>query len=143
MYPIVTDLNDEYMGIVRDIAILLSKGVPLSLAYDMAWGHKTNAKQGSGCLIEMLTRGIVARYHCCKNKNLADPLYFLYKDSSHKLSSRRDRRPRPKQKAKSAQVWVGKFLRESKTQEEAVKLLKNFLNHLIADDTISQKSYKD
>jgi hypothetical protein len=82
MYPIVTDLNDEYMGIVRDIAILLSKGVPLSLAYDMAWGHKANAKQGSGCLIEMLTRGIVARYHCCKNKNLADPLYFLYKDSS-------------------------------------------------------------
>ena len=56
--------------------------MPLSVAYDMAWSHKKNAKQGSGCLIEMITRGIIARYHCCKNKNLADPLYFLYDDTS-------------------------------------------------------------
>ena len=35
-----------------------------------------------------------------------------------------------KAKAKSAQVWVGKILRETKSQEEAIKLLKNFLNHL-------------
>ena len=244
LYAVVTDLNDEYMGVrnhimlydthnprarpyahthnpracpchhtcqvVRDIAIILSKGLSLSVAYDMCWGHRQNAKQGSGCLIEMITRGVIARYHCCKNKNAADEHAHVYDDTSasmegfaadkvfmavaglltinfccfdgdastpqHLISHHPDaiavRDPNhiaknvfkqlinifnqckyscdcphiinknktknknrvhnniTKKKAKSAQVWVGKILRETKSQEEAKKLLENFLNHL-------------
>ena len=188
----------------------MSKGLGLSVAYDMCWGHKQNAKHGSGCLVEIITRGVIARYHCCKNENKADEHAPVYSDTSasmegfaadkvfravaglltinfccfdgdastpqHLISHHPDaiavRDPNhiaknvfkqlisifnqckyscdcphiinkdktknknrvhnkiTKQKAKSAQVWVGKILRETKNQEEAIKLLKNFLNHL-------------
>ena len=68
--------------IARDIATSLSKGLGLSVAYDMCWGHKQNAKHGSGCLVEMITRGVIARYHCCKNENKADEHAPVYSDTS-------------------------------------------------------------
>ena len=158
----------------------------------------------------MITRGVLARYHCCKNENKADEHAPVYSDTSasmegfaadkvfmamaglltinfccfdgdastpqHLISHHPDaiavRDPNhiaknvfkqlisifnqckyscdcphiinkdktknrnrvhnkiTKQKAKSAQVWVGKILRETKSQEQGTKLLKNFLNHL-------------
>ena len=176
----------------------------------MCWSHILSAMQGSGCVIETITRAVVARFHCCANKNSADKTALVYTDTSssmegfaadkyfaalkdkltilnacfdgdastpqHLISHHPDARatrdpnhiaknvykqlmaiyhqlkyscscPRVKNKngslsktrvcnkitkakAKSAQVWVGKILRETKKQETAKKLLCNFLNHL-------------
>ena len=80
LYHIVQDLTDEYIILCREIAIGLSpKGCAGS--YDMAWSHRMRAAYGSGCVVECLTRSVIARYHCCKTKNAANPAAPVYTDT--------------------------------------------------------------
>ena len=46
------------------------------------WSHLKQALFGSGCIIDVITRAIIARYHCCGVKNEADPTAEVYKDTS-------------------------------------------------------------
>ena len=174
----------------------------------MCWSHKLNATQGSACVVEMLTRAVIARYHCCRNENTSDETTHKYTDTSSSMEGFaadkcfgklvRDSIPIifacfdgdastpqhfyshypdgtavrdpnhiakniykqllatydvlkyscscaykknkdgtnskskvhnmiTKTKAKSAQVWVGKILRENTDQKVAMKLLQNLL----------------
>ena len=198
------------MQIVRDICRKLSPGGS-SVAFDTCWSHTKHAPYGSGCCAEMITRAVVARYHCCSKSNSADPTAPVYTDTPRSMESfaaeqcfkilegelkilfacfdgdastpqhlysyhpdaratrdpnhvaknvykilkqiykelkysctscphvknkngtksrNRTHNPITDKKAKRAQVWVGKILRENEHQEEARKLLENFLDHL-------------
>ena len=177
----------------------------------MCWSHIKSAAYGSGCLSEMITRAVIARYHCCSLKNAADPNVHVYTDTSSSMEGyaankcfqelvgiliilfacfdgdastpqhlithhpdafatrdpnhiaknvwkclkqtykelkycctccpnvinkngtknrNKTHNPITDLKAKSAQVWIGKILRETKGVEEARKLVANFLDHL-------------
>ena len=86
LYPIVTDLCDEYIGICRDIAAKFSpKGC--NAAYDMCWSHVMQALYGSGAVVEAITRAVIARYHCCAKKNAADPNAPVYKDTPSSMEA--------------------------------------------------------
>ena len=77
---IVRDLTDEYISLCREIATSLSpEGCAGS--YDMAWSHRMRAPYGSGCVVECHTRSVIARYHCCKRRNAADPTAPVYTDT--------------------------------------------------------------
>ena len=54
----------------------------ISVAYDMCWSHVKQALYGSGCVVEMITRAVIARYHCCSKKNTAEPTAHVYEDTS-------------------------------------------------------------
>lgn len=181
-----------------------------SVSYDMCWSHIHQALYGSGCVVDVITRGVVARHHCCSKKNEADPTAEVYDDTSASMeghganksfealagklkilfacfdgdastpahlyshhpdakatrdpnhiaknvykqlcqiykelkyscscahvinkngtkSIKRVHNPITEKRAKSAQVWVGKMLRETNFQADAEKLLNNFLDHL-------------
>lgn len=76
-------------------------------------------------------------------KNVYKQLKSVYKELNYSCSCcahvlnkngtksmKKTHNPITDKKAKSAQVWVGKILRESTSQQEARKLLENFLDHL-------------
>ena len=86
LYPVVTDLCEEFMRVCQHIANRLSPQGCRG-AFDTAWSHKLKASFGSGCVVDTLTRAILWRYHCCAKKNSADPTAPVYTDTSASMEA--------------------------------------------------------
>ena len=55
------------------------------MSFDTTWSHIRQAAYASGACIEMLTRAVASRHHCCSKPNSADPSAPVYNDTSKSM----------------------------------------------------------